>query len=62
MPTIASTQLMSVLASAQPGPPIAGTPKPPKMNHVLSGNLTTSAPTCRNITSRGLPTAFVSEL
>lgn len=62
MPTAASTQLMSVLASAQPGPPSAGTPAPPKMNHVLSGNLRIRPPTCRNITSRGLPTALVSEL
>ncbi len=62
MPTVASAQLIAVLASAQPGPPSAGTPHPPKINHVLSGNFSNSAPTCRIITSRGLPTALLSEL
>jgi hypothetical protein len=51
-----------VLASAHPGPPSAGTPSPPKMNHVLSGTLSSSAAICRIITSRGLPTALVIEL
>lgn len=58
----ASAQLIDVLASAQPGPPNAGTPRPPKMSHVLSGTLSTSAPTWRNMTRRGRPTALASEL
>lgn len=61
-PTIASAQLISVLARPQPGPPSAGTPRPPKMNQRLSGTLTASAPTCRIIASRGLPAALVSAL
>ena len=31
------SQEMLVVAIAQPGPPIAGIPKPPKMNKIFSG-------------------------
>ena len=52
---------MTAVASAQPGPPIAGMPNPPKMNSALSGSFSARAAICSAITIFGRPIAVFSD-
>ncbi|MNT54316.1 hypothetical protein D3C72_1914730 [compost metagenome] len=54
------TQLISVEARPQPGPPIAGTPRPPWINQALSGTFSARPPTCSTVTMIGRDNALFS--
>jgi hypothetical protein len=53
-------QLISVEARPQPGPPKAGTPRPPWMNQALSGTFSASPPICSTVTMTGRDSALFS--
>ena len=54
--------LLVVQAHAQPAAPIGAIPAPPATSQTDSGIFTASAPTCSQVTSRGLPSDWLKVL
>ncbi|MNY30900.1 hypothetical protein D3C86_1650350 [compost metagenome] len=55
-------QLISVEASAQPGPPIGASPSPPWMNHALSGTFIANPAIWSTVTMIGRDSALFSAM
>ena len=60
-PAMAVTQAMSVVDTAQPGPPRAGMPRCPYMNTRLSGTFSARPARFSTMITRGRETAVLKE-